>query len=439
MSEPTLRGLVYSIFTSQVCSAWRKATSSPRVWSYLYVNCDDGNVVTRTRFWLSKSLHAPLRITIRATAIHRTFQQAMQALSAHSRQWREIQISSPRYKVANAIMKHAYAPAPQLVRVDLEVDDPSAPTEIEADDLLLEPFKSAPNLQDFAFTCPTMQPPLSFPAQIVNLRLALEPNEEAAGIFSVPYIQVLLRSLPQLKTFSLSITAASFAGIQVPADNTLLALELESFTLETTSGGWILFNYLELPRLRKLHLICLPENALGYPDSIAGTLLRRFLAASTPPLEVLELYDIDISDADFSACFDALPTLRDLRLHSSDISDSVLARLHGGVWCPDLARLDLRWCGTLTGRTLVELVASRAGQDGCAAIEEITVIHCAFVGEDDVLALARLTTCRVVHRDGEHLGGHRNCCDNVRYRQRLRLRHLKEFMAHHGTPLRLVL
>lgn len=169
-------------------------------------------------------------------------------------------------------------------------------------------------------------------------------------------------------------------------------------------------------------------------------------ASRAVPLELLELHDIDVSPEAFVRIFRALPFLRELRLHESSISGGTLRALHGprGL-CPRLARVDFRWCGHLSGRALVVLVRSRLPDWGRAEVdgvdaggrtaeadleeamgvevlnpgaaglssgasgdepretavpfEEVAVINCCFVEEQDVLDLARLTTCRVVLRE----------------------------------------
>ena len=155
------------------------------------------------------------------------------------------------------------------------------------------------------------------------------------------------------------------------------------------------------------------------------------------PLELLELHDIDLAPEAFIGIFRALPYLRELRLHESSLSDGTLRALHAAPrgLCPRLARVDFRWCGHLTGRALVALVRSRlpewaradkgglgsggareadaeqavgievlnpaadAVREAAVPFEEVAVINCCFVEEQDVLDLARLTTCRVVLRE----------------------------------------
>jgi hypothetical protein len=426
--------------TNQVCSAWRAAARAPNVWSYLYIDCDDIEVIPRMRFWLSNALQAPLHLMIHASAIHRKYIQAMGLLASRSSQLKDIHISSTMQTVCNDIMAWTTnAKLPLLEYVAVEIDNINDDGEL----LASESFSKAPLLRSFSLSSPSLRSLISLPLQLVNLHINLKSGEDRSAAISVQLIISALGSLRALRTFRLTISANSFSAIQMPQDPAPIPSDLEAVTLEASPMAWVLLHYLHLPHLLHLHLIAPPETSLGYPDYAAGALLKGFIVASAPPLETLELHDIDISDADFCACFALLKSLRDLRLHSSDISDGSLAglRRHDG-WCPNLRRLDLRWCGTLTGRALVDLVRSRnAGSEDSPRplIEEITVIHCSFVREEDILELARLTSCRVVHRDGDHLEGHRGCCDNGRYRQRLRLRHLKDFMANGGAPLRLVI
>ncbi|EMD41018.1 hypothetical protein CERSUDRAFT_80667 [Gelatoporia subvermispora B] len=187
---------------------------------------------------------------------------------------------------------------------------------------------------------------------------------------------------------------------------------------------------------------------MGYRQQPIGPSLQAFIEGSLPPLELLELHDIDLSPEAFAAVFSALPTLRELRLHESSISDGTLQLLsapHG--LCPRLTRLDLRWCGLMSGRALVELVRSRNIVDlehGAAPsaiadpIAEIGVINCCFVRERDVLDLAGLTVCRVVMRETDDYCRSCDCCGNKRYRTRFRLRHMTNLSLEEAANIRLI-
>jgi len=151
---------------------------------------------------------------------------------------------------------------------------------------------------------------------------------------------------------------------------------------------------------------------------------------ASPQLKLFELFDINSPD-DFSTCLAGLPHLRELRLHESDISDSIIQQFHGPEgFCPLLERIDLRWCGQVTGRALFDLVENRlhsthsGGRSNMLpvvnTITALTVINCPFVKEQEVLGLAQAIVCRVVMGSSDYchtLG----CCQNERYRKRLQL------------------
>ena len=87
------------------------------------------------------------------------------------------------------------------------------------------------------------------------------------------------------------------------------------------------------PALRQLHLRC-SSDQLARPHTPSGAYLCRFLESS-PSIQLLELYDVDVERTDFVQYFELLPELEELRLHDSDIADEQLRLLHGH--CPNLA------------------------------------------------------------------------------------------------------
>jgi len=163
---------------------------------------------------------------------------------------------------------------------------------------------------------------------------------------------------------------------------------------------------------------------------------------------MLELRDSDIPASYFIRCFSRLPNLKTLHLHESEIPDQVVKEVFGpdGL-LPSLSVLDLRWCGQVTGRTLVELVRSRLSPQGlvhldfeCVPIIKVTVIHCSFVKKQDITDLASLTVCQVAVVSSDDYcreyfrskvlvqfslqmfsKGTIGCCVNDRYRKRLQM------------------
>lgn len=182
--------------------------------------------------------------------------------------------------------------------------------------------------------------------------------------------------------------------------------ELRTLVLVGSADMFEVLPHLLASSLTRLYLRS-SIDPLGYPDQNTGSYITRFISVSSPPLELFELHDIDLTSAEFTTCFAGLPRLKELRLHESEISDSIIQKFHGpGPLCPLLNRLDLRWCGQVTGRALVELVRTRLSmaRDGCidiigvppASIDVITVINCSFVEEQHIYNLAQTSVCQVV-------------------------------------------
>ncbi|KAI0921950.1 hypothetical protein AcW1_004208 [Taiwanofungus camphoratus] len=404
---------------SHVCSAWRNAARASLVWSRIYVNPDTLNVLARTRFWLSMACQAPLDITIVTSWRTSPLQlnALMELLLQYVSQWKRLSLETTALWQTNLIISHAARiSAPSLQEVNIT-------TEIHFDEHLdggesdvagfTGAFKpqNAPKLTTVHYTCNVL--PLSpiFPPHIRHLTLNTTESLFARPL-SAASIITLLEGLPDLRTLTISMPLAyeqQFVPDLDPAHTvTLPALECLTVYGPTDLNEFLPHFY--VPALRRLHLRSLED--VGYRQVPIGPSLIRFVTNSGPPLELLELHDIDLSPQAFAACFTALPELREFRLHESSISDATVQLLRGpNGLCPRLTRLDLRWCGHLSGAALVELVRSRNVVDTRNAstaalgvtiadpIEEVAVINCCFVKEQDVMDLAELAVCRVVMRD----------------------------------------
>jgi hypothetical protein len=219
----------------------------------------------------------------------------------------------------------------------------------------------------------------------------------------------LSATVPQLQFFSLALLRGQEREFETLSDGTRL-VNLPYLTTLVVVGSRDTFAFIPhllTPSLTRLHLRS-SLDPLGYPEEQTASYIRRFIEQGFPEVELFELHDIDLSLSDFVACFSGLPKLRELRLHESEISDPIIHTLHGAEGlCPLLKRLDLRWCGQVTGRALVELVNSRLRDPlkhgdpddtpmALSTIDLITIINCAFVGEQDIIDLAQTTACQVV-------------------------------------------
>ncbi|GBE79165.1 predicted protein [Sparassis crispa] len=406
------------IVVGHVCSMWRLATRAPRVWSRVYVDCDSPVVVDRLRFWLSRACSSPLHITITASSMvaSSTFTNVMAILGSRADQWRSLSIDIPTlYELSSCIQECDFNMnnlAELWIRV--EILRAGNPNDNNADALELKSFfrlARAPKLHAIRYTCNVIPSIPIFPSHIRDLHLTTFESPiwrplSAASLF------VLLEDLPELQCFTMSMPLM-YARPFVPVPDftrTVTLSKLESLTMYGPTDLNGLLSHLLVPALRRLHLRSLED--LGYRQHSLGPSLLRLIENSVPPLELLELHDVDLSPEYFARCFTATPVLRELRLHESSISDATLNLLNGpSGLCPRLTRLDMRWCGLLRGTALVDLVRSRHVEPGAPSgevgvsksdlIAEVAVINCCFVGERDVLDLARMTTCRVVMRDGD--------------------------------------
>ncbi|KAH7922447.1 hypothetical protein BV22DRAFT_1094566 [Leucogyrophana mollusca] len=423
---------------SQVCSAWRKAAGYPRAWSYIYVDCSSGSM-ERTRFWLTKALEAPLCITLEVSSEGAMLSDILDVLLERTAQWRSLSIHTESAGQMNYILSHCSRPLPRLLDLDLHVEAGGMGNLIDFDAL-----QNAPCVSRLRLTQPNL-PTWNVPFHLTDLHLVLASLPLGAPAASADGWTQLLGGLSSLQHLTLELRYPTERQFTADTGHIADLPNLESLTLSVSPEINGILLHTRAPVLRRLHLRSSREH-LGYPHIPSGSYLCRFLESS-PHVQLLQLYDVDITPADFLRCFNVLPRLEELRLHESEFSDTELQHLFASTGlCPNLIRLDLRWCSYLTGHMLVELVKSRlsANQgrdvaDPCREVEEIAVINCVHVKEQDVLDLAEMTTCRVVMRATEDCCRPRGCCNNDRYRQRFRLRHGIGFSEEQRLKTRIIL
>ncbi|KAM6495969.1 hypothetical protein JOM56_008675, partial [Amanita muscaria] len=413
---------------SQVCSEWRKAANNPSIWSHIYVNCDVQDPYRRTKFWLDRAQNSPLKVTIEARQDHRRLPRVMALLMTRISQWRSLSVMCNSYLHVMQLLSYCRRPSPALRCINITIEQEFDITNQGEDNgsgtptLLHVAFPEAPQLQFLRFRRSVLPPPRFCPPSITALCLDLAPDQAAAVHITIGAIAELLRFQPNLHTFSLSVSGSVLIETEIDEIFTLAMVpNMQRLTLSGPPGLLAVLPFLRTSALTNLHLIS-PLDSTGYPrhDRI-DAYLRQFVTDTKPPLQLLEIRDIDISSGTFIILFTNLPDLRELRLHESEIPDSALQLLEGpGSTCPHLQYLNLRWCNQITGDALVKLVKSRLDND-VDSITGITVINCAFVGDYDIMALAEMTVCRLVLTDEDDMCRLVGCCVNARYRRRLEL------------------
>ncbi|KAI0049618.1 hypothetical protein FA95DRAFT_1537909 [Auriscalpium vulgare] len=425
------------VVVSQVCFKWRRAALSPRVWSYVYLTTDSLDPIGRTSLWLSRARESPLHVTVDVHSIDSSLLVAFNLLLNRVHQWRTFSIDARLVQHANTFLALCRHSAPQLRLLHISTSEINSDIEPQPADLnglrgLHEAFLDSPDLHSLHLSLNGF--PLSLTTHVASIWL--EMSHTSTELLEVASILGLLQALPALHTLTLVVPSDLANAVTLPDVRSppYTLAHLESLTL----NGYPAFNgilrCIHSPALRRLHIRS-TDQPLNYPHEPTGSALCQFLQHSSPPIELLELHDIDIRRDDFVAGFSHLANLRELRLHETEVPNEVFDALQGpSGLCPLLTRLDLRWCEQLSGRTLVDLVRSREGGGGSSSIEFVTVINCALVEEAAVLELAQMTVCSVMIRDISDHCRPKGCCDNARYRLRLKLR-LADLLRNRDTRL----
>ena len=387
------------LVASHVCSAWRKAAEYPRVWSRIYIDYGLGNPLTKTKLWLSRAQQSPLHITLDVPANAFSVEEILSVLFEQSAQWKSATIRTHDTIQLNRILSLMHHPFPQLHRLNC-VTHWGTPT---ADLVDFSAVHNAPSLHQLDIKQPNL-PRWSIPFQLTNLHLYLSQTTLPNPVPASRWVSVLANLLG-LRHLTLELSVDSEYHYELDTIQVVELPQLESLALAIFPELLGMFDNMCAPALRKLLLRCSP----GHEHVSSGPRLRHFLASS-PHIELLELHDVDLPREELVQCFTLLPRLEELRLHDSDISDDELQPLCGPAGlCPNLVRLDVRWCVHLTGSALVQLVRSRVcvsvevGKIGrvlqrAKELEEVAAINCLHVKERDVLDLAEYTTCRLMLR-----------------------------------------
>ena len=401
------------VVVSQVCSTWREAAMDPRVWSHVYIDCDKGNPLSRCSLWLSKSLQCPLVVTLRASEHHARVDSVLDMLVSQIGRWTTFTLEVPTVRLANYVFSWITGESALIlknVHVHLTEDaqgDHPVNLVVEQQgrlDGLLTAFSSAPCLDNLYLHTDSERSWVGMPG-IKHLSLSLnECRVSGAPPISEPNILDVLSDCPGLLSCSILIPRSDSRSIELDQPARVVTMQnLEELTLILPSSWMLLTHHLRTPTLERLHLRC-PDDPHGYAADVIRYALRNFFEFSLPPLRLLDMYDIDVSQEDFEVIFTQLDRLEDLRLHGSEILDSTISKLSAPVnLLPRLRRLDLRWCGHVTGTELADLVEARANSGGdTSSLEELTIINCSFVKEQDIMRIARHATCRLLTRSDDY-------------------------------------
>ncbi|KAL0070849.1 hypothetical protein AAF712_002070 [Marasmius tenuissimus] len=404
----------FPLTASHVCTQWRSAARTPSVWSHIYVEVNRRDPCGRTLFWLRRSENVPLHVTLdfeRDASSPHVIPAVLDLLLQHSKRWKTLKVVSHWLHDANTILNYcSTALFPQLrvagvaILEDFDTLEDGRRVDQSAQLVSLSAsLQGASQLQTINITRNVLSSPTPLPSSLTNLSLNL-PSHTISATLSINVLLDILEQAPLLRTLVIMIPRGSQPRFMLDVDvqRTVILPDLNVLTIVGKADLFGVLPYLRTPSLLRLHLRSSLESS-GFAVESFGRDIFEFISSTSPPLELLELRDLDLSRDRFISCFSLLPTLEVIRLHESDIPDAVLNSLHGPeALCPRLRTLDLRWCGQITGSALVRLVRGRMIEGLGArleAINTITLINCAFVGERHVLELSRLVVCRIMMDD----------------------------------------
>jgi len=378
------------IVVSHVCSTWRAAAHShPGVWSRVSVNLDIRDPVGWTKHWLSMARQAPLHVTIAHTIATSQLGQVLTLLLEHSERWVSLTLDL-HLAHTRQVLAECTARFTRLRSIDVSLSAVDESIELaEGNTGFANAFQDAPNLTSVSIMGNVL--PRGLPLRLTSLRMEYT-DPAGSGTGATRSVIETLRNLPDLETFTLRLGGSALLPTDPPDILDVELPKLRTLVYEDFwTGDFQILNYISAPSLTHLRAHAdLGSEERGSPAHLIGFL------GDSPNVETLELDGVDIWPAQLLSTLSILPKLRKLYLHDSDVDDKVIERICGeGGSCPDLQRIDLRWCQHVRGTALIQLVESRAKAGG-REIEEIAAIGCSLIRKQDVMQLASLTKFRVV-------------------------------------------
>ena len=407
------------LVVSHVCSSWRQAASAPTVWSHIYVNLEGRDPCQRTRFWLNNAQGTLITIEVEVgNEALSNLDKVMKILITEIHRWKILTIKSTLLGPVNQILGNCIKPAPELRMVDISVaqeltlgnTDEFHNHQITA---LQSSFPSAPIFRALRISRNILPRRNMVPSSITDLSLKLPCHPPLATSQLISSVIDLLGEFHKLVSFSIEVPNGHHQNFEMDISINQLA-ELPSLTSLMVTGWNNIFGILSriiTPSLRYLYL----RSSLELPQAEeTSAWIYLLLERSSPPISLLEIRDMNFDPQFYGRLFILLPNIEELRLHDSDLIDPMLKRVNGPhSLCPLLKRIDMRWCGRLSGSALVELVRSRLpgnidSSSIASPISEITLINCPFVKEEHIFKLAKMTVCRLIHRGQDDF-----CCKRV--------------------------
>jgi uncharacterized small protein (DUF1192 family) len=366
------------VLLGRICSAWRQISmSTPQLWSSLHFPFPKIDLLMSHEFdllkrrievakgWLNRSGSRPLSLSFWApntrfmfmerVGVEQAIMELMEIFTAHSRQWKSIDIALPDFTLLPSVSTLTEADFPMLRKVELEI------WTLESG----EEFPAIPMLRTQSIRViglASQISPSSYAAHWAQLtELSLHRN---LGVeFSWLDALDVLHQTRNLRKCSLKLDSEPTDVQPLPPQQNFIILPfLESlFVYEWGRSDLTnFFNPLVMPHLKSFALFIYDSSPVHIPF--------KSLCTSSNKLESIQLRLHQFWLEEFTDCLALLPSIKGLYLMDADLLPDDLSiglmkpltETDGQCLCPCLEDIILVRCQGLTDQMLLSFLQARA-------------------------------------------------------------------------------
>ncbi|KAF7351975.1 hypothetical protein MVEN_01159600 [Mycena venus] len=354
----------------QICQSWRSiAFATPRLWAAIHIVIPDQSriqlLTDRLIFWLKRSGVVPLHISLvssRTSEPNGDFSPLLEALTAVSRRWRNIELSWPGNMHARSrliAVTSADVPLLETIKINyLEDSTIGSQTFLATKSLRSLTFPAIDNCQDVSVSWH-------------HLRY-LKITSSWHGFLTCPAALQILQQCTALQTceFAVTDTGADLDGSVSKAEFSLPELLHLSISRGNPIHGSHFFGIVSLPNLQSLYYY----ESRGGNQSTDLELVR--LLPSTPTLQCFTIHIRGLQSASLLKVLACMPNLRELVIWEEPCKDTgisawppsmdekflehlTLSPGSNSVVCPLLESIQFQNFSAASDETLLQFVQSR--------------------------------------------------------------------------------
>ncbi|KAH7884980.1 hypothetical protein F5I97DRAFT_1881381 [Phlebopus sp. FC_14] len=387
----------------KVCKLWRDiCVSSPRIWQLVIVHQHRRSIESiraQAELWIAHSAPLPFHVEINLADFERLL-PIISYFLPHISRWKGCTITFEDRSISTNLLDIA-TPSPGLIlhHLGMRLKQPFDDEDEDEDDNI---FSCGTSFRHVSMKITASSLPsavLIYPLQFTSLDITETSFIHVARSHD---LLMFLDRCPNLEHFYLH--GVSYEEDHLTTRPPVVTLpRLHTLLLDHICIQRSILSHLYLPALRELHLrnLHMDFSLEGYhteeegdsddeahdfsqspsSDHHTGMGLRRLIARSRPPLELLDMDLSDMRTKDFIWVFDRLPHLKEFSIVGSDMSDTVIRLLKpvpvesctasGGeesgdgrrgtkrVRLPQMSSLKLHGCQQFSGQALVEALTER--------------------------------------------------------------------------------